>query len=527
MSASFPWALKRKAKLLRPSHAPPAPTEAGAASPPIRPRLPWPPRPQPLPAGNGWPGSDGDGDGGGGGGGGETDILRTALPRVNVDLKPDVVFRKVSLAPYGTNWASDVVVFLHNAVRREFMDLYALLDLMQRKRRTLTHDLVDVFFEWWTDFETFCVATVNAETEVIFPPLMKRTPLTAPALRDSARMLANGKFVVGLRKVTDFRPNFTPHLPAGEVLPRLISLVSELSFIHDYYASQEAALPPVIAAHFRKRNKASWEKALTDHMRYADSYDMNLVLLTRWLRPSADTKWRLRNLKPSEHLAFGGWRREAERNHLQIVDYFTQSLCDGGAAGGGGGGGGAGVGAGGAAAMDADGTAAGGRPGSTGPDAVAGGLLGRINEARKRRSAASGGAGANGATTAIGVAMAVAPEWRDRLEESKTSTLQLDGRAPSDTPAADGKGGGAAGDGTDGGDDKPTPGGGGKADAPAGDAAGSPASAGPLSGAAAASPPGGGTEPLLSTPSPLPGEPGWATGGRLRIPDIFGTSTLA
>lgn len=309
------------------------------------------------------------------GGGPHNDILRTAMVRKReINAKLIAEFPKIVLSPYGEgDWARDVVVFLHNAMRREFIDLYALLDVMQRKKSLLTHDVIDSFFDWWGDFQSFCVAAINAETDEVFPPITHREPITNHKVRQSSRMLTNGRFLVILQKVTDYQSAFNRNRPAGEMLPGLLALVDELSFIHPYWAALEELVPPAIAVHFRKRDKALWERRIAAHVRRGNNYDLNMALLSRWLSTAAETKWKVANLKTAEHFSYGTWVREAERVHYRILKNMENRLVS-------------------------------------------------EDESERERS--------------IGVAMAVAPEWRERLEQSKTSTVELSSSKEADPPVA-------------------------------------------------------------------------------------------
>eukprot|EP00168_Porphyra_purpurea_P010651 TRINITY_DN2651_c0_g1_i2.p2 TRINITY_DN2651_c0_g1~~TRINITY_DN2651_c0_g1_i2.p2 ORF type:complete len:352 (+),score=140.71 TRINITY_DN2651_c0_g1_i2:486-1541(+) len=281
---------------------------------------------------------------------------------------------RIVLAPYGDgDWARDVVVFLHNAMRREFMDLYALLDVMQRKKSLLTHDVIESFFDWWADFQAFCLAAINAATDEVFPPITAREPITHQKVRQSSRMLTNGRFLVILQKITDYQSQFSRSRPAGEMLPGLLALVDELSFIHAYWAALEELIPPVIAVHFCKRDKALWERRIAAHVRRGNNYDLNMALLGRWLSTAAEAKWKVANLRTSEHFTYGTWVREAERVHYRILKNFENRLVS-------------------------------------------------EDESERVRS--------------IGVAMAVAPEWRERLEQSKTSTVELTSNKAADAAKA-------------------------------------------------------------------------------------------
>ncbi|GAB0498528.1 hypothetical protein MMPV_009874 [Pyropia vietnamensis] len=260
--------------------------------------------------------------GAGGGAGGDTPAFVRPLPRrPSAIMAKPVEFPPVTLTPYPSDWATDVVAFLHNALRREMADLYALLDAMQRKQAVLTLDHITTFYIWWAPFHRFFLAALAAEAAEVFPPLAERAPITHQRVRDSSRMLAAERLRRGLAAVAAYATAFTPTRPAGEMLSGLLAAVDELSWVHGYWAAMEAAVPPLLAAHFRKRDKVAWERRIAAHVRRgaglssgtggaADNgapplpaaareaeTQLHMALLGRPLGTAAETIWKLGALR--------------------------------------------------------------------------------------------------------------------------------------------------------------------------------------------------------------------------------------
>ncbi|GAB0498262.1 hypothetical protein MMPV_009603 [Pyropia vietnamensis] len=287
--------------------------------------------------------------GAGGGAGGDTPAFVRPLPRrPSAIMAKPVEFPPVTLTPYPSDWATDVVAFLHNALRREMADLYALLDAMQRKQAVLTLDHITTFYIWWAPFHRFFLAALAAEAAEVFPPLAERAPITHQRVRDSSRMLAAERLRRGLAAVAAYATAFTPTRPAGEMLSGLLAAVDELSWVHGYWAAMEAAVPPLLAAHFRKRDKVAWERRIAAHVRRgaglssgtggaADNgapplpaaareaeTQLHMALLGRPLGTAAETIWKLGALRSGEGLAYSGWVRLADREHWRVVRGFSK-----------------------------------------------------------------------------------------------------------------------------------------------------------------------------------------------------------
>ncbi|KAK1858844.1 hypothetical protein I4F81_001444 [Pyropia yezoensis] len=192
-------------------------------------------------------------------------FARPSARRPSTTVAKPVEFPPVTLTPYPSDWATDVVSFLHNALRREMMDLYALLDAMQRKQAVLTLDHITTFYVWWAPFHRFFLAALAAEEAEVFPPLAERAPITHQRVRESSRTLATERLRRGLAAVAAYASAFTPTRPAGETLSGLLAAVDELSWVHGYWAAMEAAVPPLLVAQFRKRDKVAWERRIAAH----------------------------------------------------------------------------------------------------------------------------------------------------------------------------------------------------------------------------------------------------------------------
>jgi len=343
------------------------------------------------------------------GNGAEADAaLRRPPPRrLDVSFKP-VEFPAVALTPYPSDWATDVVAFLHNALRREMADLYALLHAMQVKHAALTLGHVADFFAWWAPFHRFFLAALAAEAAEVYPPLAERAAITHHKVRESSRVLVRERLTRALAAIAAYAGQFNPTKPPGELLPGLLQRVDELSFVHAYWAAAEAAVPPLLAAHFRKRDKARWERRIAASVRRAaDGVDaeaagapplppapdavateaaLYVALLGRPLGTAAEARWLLSALRSADARAYAGWVRAAEREHWRPVRAF----------------------------------------GKWAATAEVGPATGH----------------------AIGAALAVAADRRVALEQSKTSTAELSGRLPPPSPRGAGVMGGGGGGGS-------------------------------------------------------------------------------
>lgn len=274
-------------------------------------------------------GKDGDGDGGvnveevvv------EEDVLRTArISRKGVNAEVMVVFPNVGLGTYGKSWNKDVYLLSHNAIKAELLDLYGMCNVMQRKIAMLTREHVRLFYEWFDDFQAFCLTAIRVEEEVLYPGLVAKDYLRG-RLKDSQRMLTNGRFRVVMQDIVDYKKEFVPQLPVGERLAGLMQLVKGFDAVLEYTEAAREGLGEFIAKHFKKRQMKHLEKDVVMGYRGIEGYDRSMVLLSRWMKDGGK-KWAVSCLKKSDMFHFGGWKRMIMQEHCSIPRRFEAIIVN-------------------------------------------------------------------------------------------------------------------------------------------------------------------------------------------------------
>jgi hypothetical protein len=75
----------------------------------------------------------------------------------------------LNMKPLGTSWSVDVFVRVHNGVRRECIDLYNMIDSMQRGIQELRSNDLILFFRWWDNFTSYVDTALTLDKKVLLP----------------------------------------------------------------------------------------------------------------------------------------------------------------------------------------------------------------------------------------------------------------------------------------------------------------------------------------------------------------------
>uniref|UniRef100_A0A7S0ZIV2 Uncharacterized protein n=1 Tax=Timspurckia oligopyrenoides TaxID=708627 RepID=A0A7S0ZIV2_9RHOD len=116
-----------------------------------------------------------------------------ALRTCPVPVVTDLEYKSV-----GSRTASDLFVFIHNGIRRDFSEIYLILNILSKRLGQLELHDIAAFYEWWSGTRTNLVEGLELREKFIFGALEERGSqlqfeLSAPKRR--ARFSAMYRFV--------------------------------------------------------------------------------------------------------------------------------------------------------------------------------------------------------------------------------------------------------------------------------------------------------------------------------------------
>eukprot|EP00179_Madagascaria_erythrocladioides_P028941 CAMPEP_0198330956 /NCGR_PEP_ID=MMETSP1450-20131203/17256_1 /TAXON_ID=753684 ORGANISM="Madagascaria erythrocladiodes, Strain CCMP3234" /NCGR_SAMPLE_ID=MMETSP1450 /ASSEMBLY_ACC=CAM_ASM_001115 /LENGTH=328 /DNA_ID=CAMNT_0044035293 /DNA_START=146 /DNA_END=1132 /DNA_ORIENTATION=- len=233
-------------------------------------------------------------------------------------------------------WGAQVFGVLHNAVRKELRDLYAvMLAVHTRKGRTARHEDL-ALMDWWAVFRIFFREYVTIEDNILFK--LVSTEGLSYVQRREVDMLMNALKSARLELLTHFRQltDVCDRLfvtPLIRLLPELFSafaLFAEATLA--YFTEQERRLPPHFEWCHASSTRADIDQRIYEHMARGKYPHTNLVILTQWMDPRELLDWKRTHLKGyAKKMTFGKWEADFLRTHKKTVEEFHVSSAPAGA----------------------------------------------------------------------------------------------------------------------------------------------------------------------------------------------------
>ncbi|CAN8076418.1 unnamed protein product [Agarophyton chilense] len=198
----------------------------------------------------------------------------------------------INPVPLGSSWALDLLARLHNATRRELIDLYNMVDSMKRRVHQLGSADLRSFFTWWHLFSSFLKTTFEAHTQLLFPWVSTRAQLP-DALGEQPIHGVKDKLQSLFKEFRTANEQLSRRAP-DETLARIIKALVHMHLIVQHLETVENTLPELIEQQFQPAEAKRLEKKLVRFMHShgrADYKKMHLMLITNAMTSEAASAW--------------------------------------------------------------------------------------------------------------------------------------------------------------------------------------------------------------------------------------------
>jgi hypothetical protein len=234
------------------------------------------------------------------------------------------------MCDYGSgNYASDLWVLPHNALRRELFDLYEMIGVIRLRYLTLTWGDVYDLRRWWRLFSFFWRQYLAIEDGAL-------TPLVASLLQVDGRREQLRKKIVALEEVREwicckfeevdsYMEEFEA-LPRSKALSLLCMTTDALGFkMLSYFNGQERLLPILVESYHEESVKLRTELQMLNIARGTSFREESFVHLIRWMEAGKPReKWLASHLWWSERSTLGRMYKRYADTHGDAVDRFRQ-----------------------------------------------------------------------------------------------------------------------------------------------------------------------------------------------------------
>lgn len=198
----------------------------------------------------------------------------------------------LNLVPLGSSWALDVSARLHNGIRRELIDMYNMIDAMQKHIQDLRTMDLKLFFSWWDLFSSFMEVACDAHDKILLPWILKRGTLPE-ALNEGARSKMK-ETVNSMLGNFDTVYSQMSRRPPDETMAKIIKALVDMHPIVEYLENFENNIPTVIEEFYKPKDAKSIEKRLAVFLHKNGDNDfrrLHLSIVARGMTDEVLSAW--------------------------------------------------------------------------------------------------------------------------------------------------------------------------------------------------------------------------------------------
>eukprot|EP00184_Porphyridium_aerugineum_P005992 CAMPEP_0184694860 /NCGR_PEP_ID=MMETSP0313-20130426/2687_1 /TAXON_ID=2792 /ORGANISM="Porphyridium aerugineum, Strain SAG 1380-2" /LENGTH=483 /DNA_ID=CAMNT_0027153219 /DNA_START=487 /DNA_END=1938 /DNA_ORIENTATION=- len=227
-------------------------------------------------------------------------------------------------APYGKLWSLDVLALYHNAIKKELIDMYSMVENMLKFQMNLGYSDIERFYNWWEVFEGFLVDYFEIEEQVLFPYIETKFQLERTKLSKAERNLIKGRLTQAMNQIDDMEDTFM-NRPPGEVLPRFVDFLDAFApRLLGYFHIENTVIPNALQKYFEPEDRARIQALVFDFLKTREFGNETLVLQSRWLTENHLKTWKQETLRGTSRVAYPMWRAKLEKVHGAVVREFKQ-----------------------------------------------------------------------------------------------------------------------------------------------------------------------------------------------------------
>lgn len=230
----------------------------------------------------------------------------------------------------------------HNALRAECVDLYNILESIHARSNQVDIMEMEEFNAWWATFEIFLIEYFDFEADILFPwvfPSDPRQPPGSPLVPDVVAQKANAELVLRnsllarkealLDSVRQLNGTLElrRHVDTSDVFKTILEEVNVfVPRLMEYFHIEERHMPPIVSHFHSSSSKEFISKKYINYIKKGENPQMNIVLLTKWMEPSARERWVRMNLRGFSRWMHRRWEKRCNKAHCHIAFKFHRRL---------------------------------------------------------------------------------------------------------------------------------------------------------------------------------------------------------
>lgn len=223
-------------------------------------------------------------------------LTASVAPRKSARLSSALInYRRpdgLNLVPLGSSWALDVFARLHNGIRRELIDMYNMIDSMQRRIQELRTSDLKLFFDWWDLFSSYVEVSFDAYDKLLIPWIVKKDSLP-DSLNENVRANMT-QTVRSLLKNFDNYYSQMPRRPPDETMAKIIKGLVHMHPIVEYLEKFENEIPVTIESSYRPKDVRMMERKIAIFLHKTGDLGfkhMHLAVVARGMTDEVLSTW--------------------------------------------------------------------------------------------------------------------------------------------------------------------------------------------------------------------------------------------
>jgi hypothetical protein len=229
----------------------------------------------------------------------------------------------LNLVPLGSSWSVDLFARSHNGIRRELIDLYNMVDSMQRRIAEVRSGDLRTFFLWWDVFESYFDAALKANTQLLIPWACSKNAVPA-AVNDSvqAGVLTHlDELKKGFRVVVEQ----IARRPPDESLAKIIKGLTHIHPIFEFIEAVENNLPEIAEANHSPKEGSQMEKKVVNFFYKTGNQEIrryHIAVLARGMTEEVESAW---SKRVPALVRFNSWMFKTRFNaeHIGVVSQLA------------------------------------------------------------------------------------------------------------------------------------------------------------------------------------------------------------
>lgn len=199
----------------------------------------------------------------------------------------------INLIPLGSSWALDIFARLNNGARRELIDLYNMIDSMQKRVQDLRTADLNHFFVWWHLFSSYLEVVFDCYEHVLLPWLSNKHPSTCASLTPTHCTQVKEKLAEMLQNFHTVYTQMTRR-PPDETMAKIIKSLVGMHPIVEYFESIENNAPDTVEQNTDQKDVRRMERKLAKYIHsHGDNgfKKMHLLIMTRAMTDQVLSAW--------------------------------------------------------------------------------------------------------------------------------------------------------------------------------------------------------------------------------------------